>query len=142
VAKGDARFRCQRNPHGSRRADDADRGGRGLLRMKWFLGALGILLLALLLQAGLLAYAMYVLLGLLLVSRFLAREWIGRLRAERQCRRLTAEIGDTIGVNCTVRNTGPLPIPWVLLEDLLPSAKGQPKALTRVKVKKGKRIQI
>jgi len=60
-------------------------GRRGLLSMKWFLGALGILLLALLLEAGLLAYAIYVLLGLLLVSRFLAREWIGRLRAERQC---------------------------------------------------------
>lgn len=110
--------------------------------MKWFLGALGVLLVALFLESGLLAYAMYVLLGLLLISRFLAREWIGRLRAERDCRRSTAEIGDTVTVNCTVRNTGPLPVPWVLLEDLLPSAKGQPKALTRVHVKKGKRMQI
>ena len=48
--------------------------------MKWFAGAAAILLLAVLLEAGLLAYAMYVLLGLLLVSRFLAREGIGRLR--------------------------------------------------------------
>ena len=50
---------------------------RGLLLMKWFGGVLLILVLALILQAGLLAYAMYVLLGLMVVSRFLARERTG-----------------------------------------------------------------
>ena len=37
--------------------------------MRWFLGILVILLAALLLESGLLAYAAYVLVGLLLVSR-------------------------------------------------------------------------
>jgi uncharacterized protein (DUF58 family) len=109
--------------------------------MKWFAGIVLILLLALLLEAGLLAYAMYVLLGLLVVSRFLAREWIGRLSAEREFHRLTAEIGDTVAVNLTVRNHGWLPVPWVLLEDLLPSIKGQSRGIRRLRVK-GKRIQI
>jgi uncharacterized protein (DUF58 family) len=109
--------------------------------MKWFLGAAAILLLALALQAGLLAYAMYVLLGLLVTSRFLARSWIGNLAATRECGQLTAEIGDSVAVRLTVRNAGWLPVPWVLMEDLLPSAKGQPPVLSRLKVK-GKRIQI
>ena len=58
---------------------------RGLLLMKWFGGVLLILVLALILQAGLLAYAMYVLLGLMVVSRFLARArpWLARKLKER-----------------------------------------------------------
>ena len=41
--------------------------------MKWFLGALALLLTALILQSGLLAYSMYVLLAVLILSRVLAR---------------------------------------------------------------------
>jgi uncharacterized protein (DUF58 family) len=63
------------------------------------------------------------------------------LSAERRCGQSTAEIGDTVPVRVTVRNTGWLPVPWVLLEDLLPSAQGQPPTLSRLKVK-GKRLQI
>ena len=55
--------------------------------MKWFLGVLLTLLAALVLESGLLAYAMYVLLALLLVSRWLARNWIEHLSAERTVRR-------------------------------------------------------
>src|SRR5262245_10636246 len=88
--------------------------------MKWFLGVLVFLGLALILQSGLLAYAMYVLLGVMLLSRFLARSWIGHLTAARECNRLTAEVGDKVAVHLTVQNTGALPVPWVLLEDLLP----------------------
>src|SRR5437899_9779834 len=108
--------------------------------MKWFLGALLLLLAALLLESGLLAYAMYVLLGLLIISRVLARSWIGNLSATRECNRVTAEVGETIAVNVTVHNTGLLPVPWVLLEDMLPG-----KAISvnhpRLRVKK-KRMQI
>jgi uncharacterized repeat protein (TIGR01451 family) len=88
--------------------------------MKWFLGALLLLFAALLLESGLLAYAMYVLLALLVVSRFLARSWIGNLTAERACHRVAAEVGDTVAVRVNVRNNGVLPVPWVLLEDMLP----------------------
>ena len=103
--------------------------------MKWYIAVLLILLAALLLDAGLLAYSMYVLLGLLLLTRFLARSWINHLSASRACtplqpasseedekdrHNLTAEIGDRIKVRVTVTNGGRLPAPWVLLEDVLP----------------------
>src|SRR5271165_812817 len=100
--------------------------------MKWFLGATLLLLAALVLESGTLAYAMYVLLGLLLVSRGLARSWVVNLEATRQIAPadggerppgdLTAEIGDKVSVHLTIHNRGLLPVPWVLLEDLLPKA--------------------
>lgn len=88
--------------------------------MRWYLGAIALLLLALVFGLGLLAYAMYVLLGLMLVSRFLARDWIEHLSSTRECHRLAAQVGETVPVNVTVRNTGRLPVPWVLVEDTLP----------------------
>lgn len=88
--------------------------------MKWFLGTALLLLAAFLLQSSLLAYAMYVLLSLILLSRVLARVWVGHLAATRTCTHRTAEIGDKITITVTVRNTGAWPVPWVLLEDLLP----------------------
>src|SRR5437667_1145469 len=108
--------------------------------MKWFLGVIAFLVIALLLQSGLLAYAMYVLLGVMLLSRFLARSWIGNLTATRECDRLTAEVGDRITVDVTVQNTGALPVPWVLLEDLLPKQAVEQNP-PRLRIK-GKRIQI
>jgi uncharacterized repeat protein (TIGR01451 family) len=108
--------------------------------MKWFLGALLLLLAALVLESGLLAYAMYVLLALLLVSRLLARSWIGNLTAARECGQVEAEAGDTVSVKVTVRNEGALPVPWVILEDMLP-AKALVENRARLRVKK-KRMKI
>ncbi|HZV06276.1 MAG TPA: DUF58 domain-containing protein [Gemmataceae bacterium] len=108
--------------------------------MKWFLGALLLLLAALLLESSLLAYAMYVLLGLLLLSRWLARSWIGSLSATRTCKQLTADIGDKVAVRLTITNSGGLPIPWLLAEDLLPKYALN-KRFPRIKIK-GKRLQI
>jgi uncharacterized protein (DUF58 family) len=108
--------------------------------MKWFVGVLLVLLAALLLESSLLAYAMYVLLGLLLLSRWLARSWIGGLSATRDCKQLTADIGDRVSVQLTVTNSGGLPVPWVLAEDLLPR-NSLDKRFPRLKVK-GKRLQI
>jgi uncharacterized protein (DUF58 family) len=108
--------------------------------MKWFLGAIILLLAALILQSGLLAYAMYVLLAVMVLSRVLARLWIGHLTASRKCHDLTAEIGDEIPVEVTIHNSGVLPVPWVLLEDMLPrQALDQKPPRLRVR---GKRIQI
>jgi uncharacterized protein (DUF58 family) len=108
--------------------------------MSWWLGALLILLAALLLESGLLAFAMYVLLGVMLVSRYLARQWTGNLTATRKCNRDTAEVGESATVTVNVKNNNWLPVPWVLLEDLLPkraiSATGR-----RLKVQ-GKRLQV
>jgi uncharacterized repeat protein (TIGR01451 family) len=108
--------------------------------MKWFAGALIILLIALFMESGLLAYAMYVLLALLLVSRGLARSWIGGLSATRTCDRTNAEIGDKVKITVTVRNKGRLPVPWVLLEDQL-SRQATDRRYPRLKVR-GKRVHI
>ena len=88
--------------------------------MRWLLGALLLLLAAFLLQSSLMAYALYVVLGLMLINRVLARAWVGHLAATRTCSHATAEIGDRVTVTVTVRNTGAWPVPWILLEDLLP----------------------
>ena len=108
--------------------------------MKWFLGAAVLLLAALFLESGLLAYAMYVLLGLLVLSRLLARNWIQHVSASRSCDRITAEVGDSVAVDIQVKNSGWLPVPWVLLEDLLP-AKALVESRQRLRVKK-KRMKI
>src|SRR5438874_1567547 len=108
--------------------------------MKWFAGALFLLLAALMLESGLLAYAMYVLLGLLLISRLLTRSWINGLSANRTCDRETAEIGEEVNVDVVVRNDGMLPVPWVLLEDMLP-AKALIENRNRLRVRK-KRLKI
>jgi uncharacterized protein (DUF58 family) len=90
--------------------------------MKWYAGALVLLALALVLQMGLLAYAMYVLLALLLISRAVARQWSESLSATRQCHRLSAEIGESVPVAVNISQHGFLPIAWLLAEDLLPAA--------------------
>ncbi|MBN2475874.1 MAG: DUF58 domain-containing protein [Pirellulales bacterium] len=88
--------------------------------MRWFVGAGLLLLVALVFDLGLLAYAMYALLGVMVVSRFLARVWIENLSATRECNRLAASVGDTVAVVVTLQNRGAVPVAWVLSEDLLP----------------------
>jgi len=108
--------------------------------MRWFAGATLLLLAALMLGSGLLAYAMYALLGVMIVSRFLARAWIESLSALRECNRVSVNVGDSVAVVITAENTGALPVAWVLLEDLLPprAVSGNPPSL-RVQ---GDRLQL
>lgn len=108
--------------------------------MKWFAAVVLILLTALAFGLGLLAYAMYALLGIMLVSRWLARHWIQSLIALRECNRYSANEGDTVAVVITLKNVGWLPIAWVLVEDLLPrrALTYQPPSLQV----QGKRIQL
>lgn len=107
--------------------------------MIWFLVALFLIGLALALQAGLVAFAGYVLLGVYLLSRYLARRWAEDLTAERKCDATPREIGESTEVVVTLRNAGSIPILWVLVEDLIPEqALRRP---TRLSVK-GKRIHV
>ncbi|MGQ9576129.1 MAG: DUF58 domain-containing protein [Thermoguttaceae bacterium] len=108
--------------------------------MRWYAGAIAILLAALLAGLGLLAYAMYVLLAVLLLGRFLARSWAENLAADRQCNRFSAHVGDKLAVVLRVENRGLLPVAWALLEDLLPrdALASQPPKLTVL----GKRLQL
>lgn len=88
--------------------------------MRWLVGAILLLLAALAFGLGLLAYAMYALLGVMIVSRIMARSWAQSLSAQRECNRYEADVGDTVAVVITIRNGGRLPVAWVLVEDLLP----------------------
>ncbi len=88
--------------------------------MKWFTGALFILFIAWIFDLGLLAYAAYALIAVLVGSRMLTSRWATDMSALRQCDRLTAEIGDTVTIDLDVQNKGAIPVAWLLLEDLLP----------------------
>lgn len=88
--------------------------------MRWLVLAVVVLLLAVALDLGLLAYAMYALIGVIVVSRKLADAWSGNLAATREVNRDRVKLGDSVAVVITLENKGRLPVPWLLLEDLLP----------------------
>ena len=90
--------------------------------MKWFLGIAVLLVLGLVFRLNLLVYAMYVLGGVLLLGRFLARAWTENLVARRQVVDEVCEIGATIRVAVELENRGRLSVPWILLEDSVPLA--------------------
>lgn len=87
--------------------------------MKWALGILGLLILGLLLKLSLLIYAMYVLLGVLLLSRFFTRVWTGQIEARRFCDGDVLEIGGSVESKVAAHNAGRLSVPWMILEDSL-----------------------
>jgi uncharacterized protein (DUF58 family) len=88
--------------------------------MRWLLGATALLLLAIALDLGLLAYAMYALVGVIVGSRMLANAWSAHLTATRQINVEKIKIGGTVAVVIVLEHRGALPVPWLLLEDLLP----------------------
>jgi uncharacterized protein (DUF58 family) len=88
--------------------------------MRWLVITLVLLAVALVLNLGLFAYALYALLGVMLLSRVLADRWSAELSATRAVNRERVKIGESVAVVTVVENRGWLPIPWLLLEDLLP----------------------
>lgn len=107
---------------------------------KWLIAAVVILLAALIIESGLLAYAMYVLLGVMLLSRLMARDWLGRVTATRSDIVHEAEVGGEVPVEVIVKNNGKAPVPWMLLEDLLPTSALQQRP-PRLEIN-GKRLRI
>ncbi|MDA7916132.1 DUF58 domain-containing protein [Verrucomicrobia bacterium] len=85
--------------------------------MIWFLGILGLLIAGFVFQLGLLVYSMYVMFGVLILGRWLARHWISNLEVVRDCNCHAAEVGDVAAVVLTVRNMGILPVAWLIVED-------------------------
>jgi len=108
--------------------------------MKWLVPTLLILLVAMVFNLGLLAYAMYALLGAMLVSRVMTRQWVEHLGGERRCNRDACNVGETVAVVVTVKNEGRLPVAWVLMEDLLPR-QALVQRPPRIKVH-GSRLQL
>lgn len=108
--------------------------------MKWFVAAILLLLLSLALGLGLPAYAIYTLLGIMLISRWLAWHWSRSISAVRECNRYSVNIGDTVAVIITLKNTSKIPIAWAMIEDLLPlrALTYQPPSLQV----RGRRLQL
>ncbi|MFT5327062.1 MAG: hypothetical protein ACI8P0_004948 [Planctomycetaceae bacterium] len=88
--------------------------------MRWLLGAIFLLIIGIVFQLGLLVYSMYALLGVILLSRWLARHWIENVTAHRESNRHTVEIGERVAVVVDLSNSSGIPIPWLLVEDSLP----------------------
>ena len=88
--------------------------------MRWFAAIVSLLIAALAFHLGLLAYAMYALLGIMLLSRWLSRTWVENLTAVREYNRVAVNVGEKVAVVITLRNRGLLPVAWALVEDLLP----------------------
>jgi uncharacterized protein (DUF58 family) len=88
--------------------------------MRWIIAAVVLLAAAVAFNLGLFAYAMYTLLGVIVVSRMLALGWVDKLTATREISRERMKIGDTTAVVVVLENRGWVPIPWLLVEDLLP----------------------
>ena len=97
--------------------------------MKWWLGAVILLVAGMALQLGLLVYAMYVLLGVLVISRFLTAQWIDHLSATRECSGRVLEIGDKVNATVTIENHGRFTLPCLLLEDAVPEEFEPPPRL-------------
>lgn len=99
-----------------------------------------LLATSLALQAGLVAFAGYVLLGVYVLSRWLTRRWVRDLKVVRECDARPREVGESAEVVVTLTNGGPLPVLWVLVEDLIPDfhLRQKPPRLTVT----GKRIRV
>ncbi len=107
----------------------------------WWIVVIALLIgVAVALKAGLVAFAGYVLLGVYLLSRYLARRWVRDLHATRECDAAPREVGESTAVTVTLTNTGAIPIAWVLVEDLVPdfAVKGRTPRFTV----KGKRVHV
>ena len=63
----------------------------------------------------------YALLAVLFVSRYLAKVWSESITVRRECNRLTARVGETVSVLIHLRNSGRIPVAWMLCEDVLPA---------------------
>ncbi len=88
--------------------------------MRWLIGAVALLIVAIALGLGLFAYAMYALLGVMVASRLLVNGWSSNIVATREMNRDRMKIGDKAAVVIVLKNRNWLPIPWLLVEDLLP----------------------
>lgn len=88
--------------------------------MRWVVGAAILLAIAMVFGLGLMVYAMYALLAVILGSRLLVRYWLMHLSGSRHVSQLDVEEGDEITVGITLRYQGAIPMPWMLVEDLLP----------------------
>ncbi len=87
--------------------------------------ALILLVLAWLLNLGMLVYGFYILLAVFFISHAFTAGWINSIVASRQVSTAVASIGDVVSVVVKLGNEGKLPVSWVMVEDMLPDARGE-----------------
>lgn len=92
--------------------------------MNWTSVTLLALLWGPVLKLTFLVYALFVLAGIFLLSRFFTRAWVEGLTARRICSLDVAEIGEEARVEVELKNTGLVSVPWLLVEDSLPREGG------------------
>ncbi|HEV2320391.1 MAG TPA: DUF58 domain-containing protein [Verrucomicrobiae bacterium] len=85
--------------------------------MRWILGTLALLVLGLIFRLNLLVYAMYALLGVLLLSRFFTRQWTEKITVRRRGSGEIFQIGEIWEVVVEIQNQSLLRVPWLLIED-------------------------
>ena len=88
--------------------------------MKWFVIAVVLLAAGLVLHLELLVFAMYVLLGMLLVSRLMTREWTAKVAATRTCSTTSARISDKATIVIELINHSRFAVPWLIIEEAFP----------------------
>ncbi len=88
--------------------------------LRWLVLCVLILVAALLLRVGFFAYVVYTLVGVLVVSHLMGRSALDRIELERHCNRVHASIGDDATITVEVRNRKAFPVPWLIIEDLIP----------------------
>ena len=83
--------------------------------MKWFILAAALLLLAIIFDMSLLVYATYVLVAILVLARWVTRQWTDKLTTSRECSLQQAEVGDRVTISNVIEIRGRLPVSWVLV---------------------------
>ena len=107
--------------------------------MIWIAAAIILLALSFALGMGVFVYAAYALLAIFFVTRWFAGQWIASVTAKRTCLMQEGSIGDLLAVEVEVKNTGRLPISWMLIEDLVPEDNRSQRARLEIK---NSRVQV
>ena len=87
--------------------------------MKWLFAAILLLFIAMALNLTLLVYAMYAIIAIIMISKWITGRWTQAVEAERVCDVTEAKIGEQISILIKLKHVGKLPITWVLVEDML-----------------------
>lgn len=100
--------------------------------MRWIAGTVVALIVGTILQLGFLVYAMYVLLGILILSRILTNQWTEAVSAYRHPITKKTEIGSRETLVIDLSNKGSLSIPWLIFEESFPRSamEQQPSKLS------------
>ena len=88
--------------------------------MRWISGTVLLLILGSIAQLGFLVYAMYVLLGILLLSRFMTHQWSEGLSAIRSPVNTKVEVGNQQNIEISIQNNSPFSTPWMIFEESFP----------------------